>query len=359
MARHDMRVYIPNRKKEAAKKRLEPAAQAFDDFDPGCLFVIDANGTRCGKPVFPNKNHTIAESKVLAPMSHRGKVLEAMWGIRRMADFFLRGDEANTLNFYDPSRFRPPEVGTGDASTGYYACKGQHENHDSEFNPIDCANLDFSVSAVSTLAHYRAYLWAEYQLRRVKYVLERECPKIMRGGSKVHRSNYFLQRDNLGKTLPEVQEITQLLGTAWHTQGQANSLSPNLVGSREIHFCSNLKFAACIFLGLKAVATVLPVEDDLHKVGITYLARDEQYVVDCINSLEETAATSLGGPNFEARMLQTLFGYGAGIVEISPVSYQTMDDGERLKVNEMVRNISQADNMADGIARLTAEQKSR
>ena len=139
-------VWVPNRDKDRLKKRIDPTKDEFDGYDPGCLFVVDANGRCCGEPVM-SLNHTIANSAILSPLSKgsNGKVMEVFWGFGDFVNLFIKGDEENPIDLSDSERFRPKLIGVDAASCGRYACKNPTTgDHDGLFGLIDVKNPDFT-----------------------------------------------------------------------------------------------------------------------------------------------------------------------------------------------------------------------
>ena len=353
-------VWVPDRDKGRLKKRIDPTKHEFEDYDPGCLFAVDANGRCCGEPV-KSLNHTIPNSAVLSPLSRgsNGKVMEVLWGFGDFVNLFVKGDEEDPIDLSDHERFRPKLVGIDAASCGRYACKNPSTgDHDGEFSLIDVKNPDFAIPRVAFLSQYRPKLYGLYQLKRTALVMDNWDQTIMRLARPRDRSQWLNLKGLLGQLLPIIQEQVSRLGEIWYTQGDSVNTSPEVIAGQQTYFRSKLTFAACLFYGRSSVASVFPVEDDLHQMGITNFVDDTEHDAEFTQGLVEIAESSMQGPDYGLTVIKFLENLSSGIIDMSPVSYEELSSTEHLDINRMVEKFAQADMLARNINSMLQERQS-
>ena len=353
------RVWVPDRDKGRLKKRIGPTKEEFDDYDPGCLFVVGANGRYCGEPV-KNYNHTIPNSAVLSPLSKgsNGKVMEEFWGFGDFVNLFIKGNEENPIDLSDPERFRPKLIGIDAASCGRYACKNSSTgDHDGEFGLIDVKNPDITNPRVAFLSQYRPKLHGLYQLKRAALIVDLWDKKIMRQARPTDRSQWLKLKILLGQLLPLIQEQVTSLGKIWYAGGDSVNTSSEVIAGRQIYFRSKLTFAASVFYGTSSVASVFPVEDDLHQMGITNFVEDTEHDAEFTQGLVEIAASSMQCPDYGLTVIKFLENLSSGIIDMAPVSYEKLSSVERLEINRMVEKFAQPESMAKNINSMLRERQ--
>ena len=343
------RFWVPPDKKKEASDRLASTRKKFNDYDGGCLFVVDADGTPCSRPV-KNLCHTIPRRHVLGPLSAHGKVREVFWGFGNFINLFLQGSEEYPVDLSDLERFQPRLIGIDDASCGRFACKNPPTaDHDGEFGPIDVALPNFTDPTVALLVQYRADLWALFQLKRVNAVMRDWDRQIMRQGNPVERGGWQRNKDLLRRLLPFMQEKVDRLGKEWHTNGPAANASSEVVAGLQLHFRSRLTFAACVFFGQSSVASIFPAENDLHLLGITNFVEDTEKDAEPANELVEAATASMLKDDYGVGMIARLKGLASGIMVMSPDSFGQLAGDERRVINQWVQQLAQAGKMATDI----------
>ena len=350
---------MPNRDKDRLQKRIDPTKYEFDEYDPGCLFVVDANGRYCGEPV-NSLNHTIANSAVLSPLSKgsKGKVMEVFWGFGDFVNLFIKGDEENPIDLSDSERFRPKLIGVDAASCGRYACKNPTTgDHDGLFGLIDVKNPDFTDPRVAFLSQYRPRLYGLYQLKRTALVRDLWDRQIMRQGRPTDRSQWHNVKTLLAQLLPLIQEQVSRLGKIWYTQGDSVNTSPEIIAGQQFYFRSKLTFSACVFYGRSSVASAFPVADDVHQMGITNFVEDTEHDAEFTQGLVGIAASSMQGPNYGLSVIKFLENLSSGIIDMSPVSYDQLSSAERLDINRMVEKFAQTDMLARNINSMFRERQ--
>ena len=354
-------VWVKNRDKGRLKKTIEPTKKEFDDYDPGCLFLSDANGRFCGEPV-TGLNHTIPNSAVLRPLSKgsNGRVMEVFWGFGDFLNLFIKGNEENPVDLSDTERYRPKLIGIDAASVGRYACKNPSTgDHDGDFGPIDVKNPDFANPKVALLSQYRPKLNGLYQLKRTARVMDRWNRQIMRQARPTDRIQWLNVKAVLGELLPFIQEQVSTLGKIWYAGGDSVNTSPVVIEGQQVCFRSKLTFAACVLYGRSSVASVFPVEDDLHQMGITHFVEDTEHDAELTQGLVEIAASSMQSPDYGLTVIKFLENLSSGIIDMSPVSYDKLSNAERNDINKMVENFAQAERMAKNINSMLREKQGK
>lgn len=344
--------------KERLIGNLANTKRGFDRYDGGCLFVAHANGKPCGQPV-KNVCHTIPRGPVLLPLSDRksGKVLEIIWGFGEFVDLFIRGSEENPVDLFDPEKFQPRLIGTGEASCGRFACKNlQIADHDSEFSPIDVANPDFADPLVAFLAQYRADLWALYQLKRVAWLMKTWGCKNMRSGGRELLTQLMRTNEQLRNLLPFMQEKVTRLGTSWYVNGSSSNTANALIASQQLNFRSKL---TCVLYGWSSVASIFPASGDLHQMAITNFVEDTQQDAEFTNGLIKVAAASMQKNDYGVDILAHLSNSSSGVIVMSPDSYDKLSGAERNVINQWIQRFAQADMMAKSINALLGNRQRR
>ena len=353
-------VWVNDRDKDRLKKTIEPTKKEFDGYDPGCLFVVDANGRFCGEPV-KSLNHTISNSAVLSPLSKgsNGRVMEVFWGFGDFLNLFIKGNEENPVDLSDTERYRPKPLGIDAASVGRFACKNPSTgDHDGEFGPIDVVkNPDFTNPRVAFLSQYRPKLNGLYQLKRIARVMEIRDRQMMRQARPIDRSQWLNTKALMGQLLPFIQDQVSTLGKLWYAGRDSVNTSPVVIAGQQVYFRSKLTFAANVFYGRSSVVSVFPVKDDLHQMGITNFVEDTEYDDEVTYELIEAAVNSRQIPDYGVNVIKSLGSLSSGIIDMSPVSYNNLSNAERNDINKMVENFVQAETMAKNINSMLRERQ--
>lgn len=352
-------VWIPPDKRESTIKGIAETKRQFDTYDGGCLFVVDAEGQPCRKPV-KNLCHTIPHGPVLTPMTDgkTGKVLEIMWGFGEFADLFMRGSEADPIDLSAPERYQPSSIGTGAASCGRFACKNiPNSDHDGVFRPIDVANPDFTDPLIAFLVHYRAHLWALFQLKRVDWLMKTWGRRQMRDGDWRLRALFTKGNEQLRTLLPVIQDKVTRLGSVWYGRGRSANFANNIVSGQQYCFQSKLNFAACVLYGWSSVASVFPAGGDLHQMGITSFVEDTQKDAEFTDELIEVATTSMKKDYYGVDMIISFRSMSSGVIVMSPDSYDKLSEDESNVINQWIQEFAQAETMAKNINSMLRERQ--
>ena len=230
-------------------------------------------------------------------------------------------------------------------------------DHDGAFGLIDVKNPDFTNPRVTFLSQFRAKLYGLYQLKRAAHVMDLWNQKIMRQARPTDRSQWLSVKALLGELLPLIQDQVHSLGKIWYAGGDSLNASPEVIAGQQIYFRSNLIFAACVFYGRSSVASVFPVEGDVHQMGITNFVEDTEHDAEFTQGLVDMAASSMQSPDYGLTVINFLENLSSGIIDISPVSYEELSSAERLDINRMVEKFAQAEKLAKNINSMLRERQ--
>ncbi len=334
--------FIPRGNKSSAAKRKDAMNERFKLYKPECLFVVDAEGHFCRKHTVDS--HTIPKANVLEPMKGPdNKVLVTSWGQGAYSHLFMSSSEESPIDL-TPGTFKPRPLGINSASTGQFAC-GSHEPV--TFDPIDVSEPDFNDPEVLFLIEYRTYLYAHSLLLWGKWMYEEWNRDIMRGTNSGQRFQWVNKRDQIKQLLPQIEAIVSQLGKLWHEKKKAANVAPKIVSGNLFYFRSSLKFAACMFYGRSSAITVFPTEGDWHGMGITHMKEDEADDDKFTVRLAEAAEASRNEEGYSINVLTALHDVAAGVVAISPVSYDLLSEEEQLSIGAIIAAIANADSMSE------------
>ena len=336
------RRYIPRGNKASADKRKKAMNERFKKHKPECLFVVDAEGQFCRKKAVGS--HTIPKANVLEPLKGPdNKALVTSWGVGAYSHLFMSSSEESPIDL-SPGTFKPRPQGITTASTGQFACP-VHETK--TFDSIDVAEPDFTDPEVLFLSEYRTYLYAHSLLLRGKWMYDDWNLDIMRNGNTGQRVGWIKKRDQIKELLPHIETVVSRLGKLWYEQKRSANVSPQIVSGDLFYFRSSLKFAACMFYGRSSAITVFPTEGDWHGMGITHLIEDEYHDNELILRFVEIAEASRNEEGYSISVLTALHDVAAGVVAMSPDSYDLLSEEEQFGIGEIVASIANADMMVD------------
>ena len=334
--------YIPRGNKSSASKRKDAMNKRFGKFKPECLFVADSEGHFCRQQ--PVASHTIPNVKVLDQIKgHDNKVLVMSWGLGAFSHLFMSSSEESPIDL-TLGTFEPRPQGINSASTGRFACCS-HERI--TFDPIDVAEPDFTDPEVLFLTEYRAYLYAHSLLLWGKWMNDEWNLEIMRGPNKAQRAGWLKKRDQIKQLLPQIETLVSRLGKLWHEKKRTVNIAPQVVSGKLFYFRSSLKFAACMSYGRSSALTVFPTGGDWHGMGITDLIEDESHDNELILRLVEVAEASRNEEGYSINVLLALHDVAAGVVAMSPDSYDLLSEGEQFSLGAIIASIANADMMTD------------
>ena len=289
----------------------------FDNFESDlkgyvgrCLFVMDANGTKCGRPVH-ERRHVIPMSTVLEELKDQksGKVMELGWDVREWRRLLQGSDEEHPVNLGDPSTFVPRDSGTHDACARWFAC----DLHDNKFGPVDVRFPDFNVPMVRFLAVYRAVLCAADICRQRRLLHQQWNKRFMRSAIKAQRVHWMKETANVGKAFEIAHNSADWLGKLWFAREQTGDLDPCPIPGQVLRFRSTLKFAACLFYGAGVAVMVSPEEQDLHSIAMLYLADEGDIVRDDYERLLSAVKTSRETNAYGVSVVETMMERGNGL----------------------------------------------
>ncbi len=342
MRRGPGRRYIPRENKASANKRKEAMFARFKEYRPKCLFVVDVEGRFCGKPTVAS--HTISRANVLEPMMGPDKkVLVTSWGAGPYSHLFMSSSEESPIDF-SPSAFKPRSQGINSASTEHFACAIHEPN---TFDLVDIAEPDFTNPEVLFLVEYRTYLFAHSLLLWGRWMYDQWDRDIMRNGTKTQKAGWVTKKGQMQRLLPQIEKMVYRLGTLWFERKNSAIVAPQVVTGRLLYFRSSLKFAACMFYGRSSAITVFPTGGDWYGLGMTRLAGDEGSDDEVAAKLIETVHASINQDSYSINVLAALHDVTAGVVAMSPDSYDLLSEQEKLRIGEIIASIANADMLRD------------
>ena len=334
--------YIPRGNKASADKRKAAMLKRIEEYRPKCLFVVDAEGRFCGKPTVDS--HTIPKTSVLEPMMGPDKrVLVTSWGVGSYSHLFMSSSEERPIDL-TPGNFKPQPQGINRASTGQFAC---HDHETNTFDLLDVADPDFSDPRVLFLTEYRTYLYAYSLLCWGKWLFDDWNLDIMRNGKGTQRAGWIKKRGEMRQILPHTSALVSQLGRLRFTEKESANVSPQWVSGRLLYFRSSLKFSACMFYGRSSAITVFPTDGDWHGLGMARLSDDEVNDDRLAIKLVEQVEVSRNLKGYSISVLSTLHDMAAGVVAMSPDSYDRLSNGEILGIREIIASIANADMLSD------------
>lgn len=102
-----------------------------------------------------------------------------------------------------------------------------------------------------------------------------------------------------------------------------------------------------MFYGKSSAITVFPTEGDWHGMGITHLIGDESHDYELILRLLEVAEASRNEEGYSINVLTVLHDVAAGVLAMSPDSYNLLSEEEKLRIGEIVAAMANADSMLE------------
>ena len=342
MRKDQGRRYIPKVNKASAGKRKKAMYERFNQYQPACLFVVDAEAQFCRKHTVAS--HTIPKANVLEPMKGSdNKVLVTSWGVGAFSHLFMSSSEESPIDL-SPDTFKPRTQGINNASTERFACCSHESN---TFDPLDVAEPDFTDPEVLFLSEYRTYLYASSLLLWGRWMHDEWNRDIMRGPNTGRRAGWIKKRNEIRQLLPHIETMVSQLGKLWYEKKRSANVAPQTVSGKLFYFRSSLKFAACMFYGRSSAISVFPIGEEWHGIGITRLVGDEADDDRLAVKLVEAANASKDEESYSIKVLAALHDVAAGVVAMSPDSYELLSEEEQLSIGEIIASIANADMMSD------------
>ena len=258
----------------------------------------------------------------------------------------------------DVTTFKPSERTTGESCVGRFACK-TNANHDNHFQPFDCADPDFDDPIVRFLAGYRLVLYLFDQYRLAMRFHGQSNQYVMRNAMPDERALWRRERAQLQEASRKLEPTVKLLGKNWNAKKTRGQFDPDLISAQVLGFRSKLRLAGCVYYGKYVAASVLPAGDDWHKLGILYLTSESDLAKEDIRRLEGITKASEESDDFGVTVTDQLMTTGWGTLAVSPVSYEGLDDGDRLTIQNLVARHSRDREPLRSIIQRTLDGKRR
>ena len=326
---------VSKRVRRTANQQLGKIESDVAGYVGRCLFVVDDNGSYCNEPV-SNSCHIVSESTVLHALrdNKSQEVLELNWGLSEWRRLVFSGDVEQRVQSTDT--FDPSPKTTHDACVGWFACKPELNAHDNEFQPIDVADPDFDDPEVRFLAGYRSvlYLFDQYRLAMEFYQLSNQ--DVMRNSKRDERALWRGENEKLAEASRRLEPTVKLLGKNWYARNNGGNFDPDIVSAQVLSFRSELRLAGCVFYGKYVALSVLPAQDDWHKLGILYLTSESDLAGEDITRLEAVARASEGSDNYGVTVTNELMTTGWGTLAVSPASYEGLNDRDRFSIRSLI-----------------------
>ena len=320
--------------RRTANKLMEKMERDVAGYVGRCLFVVDDNGGYCNEPV-SNNCHIVSEKAVLVDLRDHEtqKVFELNWGVSQWRSLVFSSDVEQRVK--DATTFEPsPEI-THDACIGRFACK-PNADHDNEFQPIDVADPAFDDPIVRFLAGYRSVLFLADQYRLAIKFYEQWDRTAKGNNDPRNRNSWRAEKSNLERGLHRAEINVKLLGKNWHAWKTYGTFDSDLVSAQVLRFRSKLRLAGCVFYGKYTAATIFPAQGDWHKMGLLYLTSDSDLVGEDLDRLAGVARATEVSENYGVTVTNELMTSGWGSLALSPESYEGLNDGERLTIQNLI-----------------------
>ena len=319
--------------RRTANKQLGKIERDVAGYVGRCLFVVDDSGAFCNKPV-SNNCHIVSESAVLDKLKDdkSQKVLELNWDVSQWRRLMFSNDLEQKLQ--STATFDPSPKTTHDACVGWFACKPSA--HDDEFQPVDVADPDFDDPIVRFLAGYRLVLYLSDQYRLAMKFHELSNQDVMKNAKPRESDSWRGVYEQRGEGSRRLEPIVKLLGLNWYARNNGGDFDPDLVSAQVLRFRSELRLAGCVFYGKYLAVSVLPAQDDWHKLGILYLTSESKLAREDIRHLEEVARASEESDNYGVVVTNELMTNGWGTLAVSPASYEGLNDQDRYTIQSLI-----------------------
>lgn len=320
-----------------ANSRLSELEGDLRGYTGRCLFVIDDTEQLCDKPV-SNLSHLVPEEAVLKPLrGSTNKVLQLDWGVTQWRELFFRVEQGGLSR--DDAMFDPSERTTRVACTGRFACKALY--HDDEYNLIDGARPDFDTPEVPFLTALRLEQFGTDQIRQALQLHQKWTP-IFRSSPRSRQQNsaWNLERMKLKAVEQQMEKTVKLLGRHWHAYKTGGDFDFNIVSVRILTFKSKLRLAGGVFYGGGTSVYALPVQEDLHRMVIHFLASRSAQTKKHVDCLEELTRASEQEDDYGVTVIKELMTRGWGSLAVAPQSYEELDEQDRATVRGLVERHS-------------------
>lgn len=332
MPRDRSRCYIESKRKKRANGLIQRLVNDLNGYEGRCLFVVDANGTICGRPA--QRRHIVPNAAVLSQLKDEssGKVMELGWHAEEWRRLLLGSSAERPFDLEDPSTFIPRQVGTNDACVRWFAC----DLHDRQFGMVDVSHPDFDDPMVRLASVYRPVLGALdlcSQRRSLHQLWRREC---LRNASQAQRIHWIRETDNIERAYGIARRTSNYLGCLWHTNRESGSLPSNLIAGQVFRFRSALDFAASFFYGAGVAAVAYPGQDAERRMAVLYMEEQRNSVIGDYEGLADALRVSMQNEDYGVSVLKTLMDGGHGVIAVSPYSYYRLSDGDAHVVQRMV-----------------------
>ena len=293
-----------------------------------CWFVTNDNGKRCREIAI--NSHVVSKGSALSTlMDKSGKVLELVWEPKNWQHLIMQSNPDNVVHWSNPTHYVPPLKGIDSACTGPLACL----THDQQFRKIDKSNLDCNDSDVIFLMLYRVVLYDAALVPHGESLSRSFGRSAASNRSKAVRNIWIPHSRKFENIRNRSRCLATSLGRYWYQRQSLKSLTLPVVKVSEVFFRSRLRFAASLAYAQGGVVSVIPVEDNLHKAIAVSLCKESNSFAATAKQWESTAAISMAENTHGLEVIEMLKSASSGTAAISPDSYQSLNEDDRIKTN--------------------------
>ena len=323
--------YLPRESKRHASSLFDLVDESYQIKGGRCWFVTNDNGKRCREIAI--NSHVVSKGSALSTlMDKSGKVLELGWEPKNWQHLLLQSSPDNVVHFSNPAHYEPPSKGIDSACTGPLACL----THDQQFKKIDKMNLDCNDAHVIFLILYRVVLYDAALVPRGESLSSSFGRSAASNRSKAVRNTWIPHSRKFENIKNQTRYLANSLGRYWYQRESPNSLTLPVVKATEVFFRSRLRFAASLAYEPGGVVSVIPMEDNLHKVIAVSLSKDSKNFAAAAKQWESNAAISMAEDSHGLEVIEMLASASSGTVAISPDSYQSLSEDDRIKTNSVL-----------------------
>ena len=323
--------YVPKEKKPVAAKRFGQLRSSFQNYRGHCLFVINEDGKLCSEPAV--NCHAISKRNVLGLFKDiSGKVLEFNWSPQNWTHLFMQSSPEHPIDLSNPSVFEPQPIGIDKACTGTFACN----QHDQQFNRIDFQDLDFTDHSVSFLAGYRAVLYDTALIPQGESFLKHWDRMAMRHQNRAARTIWITYKRKFFNTKRNLNELAKRLGISWYKKSSYGDYPLPIADKCVQSFRSTLHFAASLTYKQDVSVTVLPGQDNLHKISVVSWTKGSKHFSDLMEALGYSEMISMPEDASGVCFMERLMRETSGVAAMSPDSLQLLHKEDRLRIDKLL-----------------------